>query len=291
MEGLLTPVSTTYLRVTKDEAPEHHDLGLVQVRQSGTAPPAPDFHNIDSADKALEALRSQPDYETLISVLKFLSRSSQGPQVFAIHAPGPKSAALVQLLVTETAPNYWILLSESPEDRFLFISCLRSISGINAILSHVRVLIQESKAAKPENPLFLGISVDLLAAVLQGDDALRTIWVSSVAKLPNETQKKAQSQALLALLSSGKLVSWAGEALDILGKDQASEAARWVGDGAQMSKYIASSISLWAKSAQDQVQHQFCASLFQRSLSLGYSGMHILIFEDHPSLRFSNILT
>lgn len=290
MEGLLTPVSTTYLRARQDEAPGDDGFGLVQISQSGPAPPpAPSSHNVDSADEALEALRSQPDYETLIAVLNFVAQSTRSPQAFSIHAPGPKSAALVQLLVTEIAPNYWTLLSESPEDRSLFVGCLRSVTGINAILSHVRVLIQESKAAKPENPLYMGIFLDLLAVVLQGDDVIRTIWDSSIAKLSNEAQKKTQSQALLTLLTSGRLTSLTGEAVDILGREQASEAAQWVGDGAHMSRSIASSITAWARSTADDHQHQFCATLFQRSLSLGYSGAYVLFSEFRFTSKSPNV--
>jgi hypothetical protein len=277
MEGLFTPVSTTYLKPRADEPAQQH---LIPVKKK----PSPALKvNVDSVDDALDALRSQPDYDALSSVLKFLT-SKTSKDGFNINAPGPKSAAAVQLLVTEIAPNYWALLSEDLEDKDWFLRCLRGVTGINAILSHIRVLISDSKAGRgPSGPapagersLYLGIFLDLLAAILQGDHVIQSIWSSSVGRLSNEAQRRAQSQALLTLLASGKLVSLAGEASSILGREHESRDSNWIGDGSEMSRWIGQNIITWARSAaqtddsDDQVQ--FCSTLFQRSLSLGYSG-------------------
>lgn len=277
MEGLFTPVSTTYLKPRTDEPAQQH---LIPVKQKPSPSPKA---SIDSTDDALDALRSQPDYDDLTSILKFLT-SKTDRDGFNINAPGPKSAAVVQLLVTEIAPNYWALLSEDPEDKDRFLQCLRSVTGINAILSHIRVLITGSKTGRgPSGPapaedssLYLGIFLDLLAAILQGDHVIQSIWSSSVGRLSNEAQRRAQSQALLTLLASGKLVSLAGEASSILGRAHESRDSNWIGDGSEMSRWIGENIVTWAKStaqindSDDQIQ--FCSTLFQRSLSLGYSG-------------------
>lgn len=277
MEGLFTPVSTTYLKPRTDEPAQQH---LIPVKQKPSPSPKT---NVDSVDDALDTLRSQPDYDALTSVLKFLT-SKTNKDGFNINTPGPKSAAVVQLLVTEIAPNYWALLSEDPEDKERFLRCLRGVTGINAILSHIRVLISDSKAGKGssgqapagESSLYLGIFLDLLAAILRGDHVIQSIWSSSVGHLSNEAQRRAQSQALLTLVASGKLVSLTGEASSILGREHESRDSNWIGDGSEMSRWIGQNIVTWAKSAaqidDSDGQIQFCSALFQRSLSLGYSG-------------------
>lgn len=277
MDGLLTPVSTTYLRPRNDEPAEQH---LIPIKQEPSPSPKT---NISSVDDALDTLRSQPDYDTLIAILKLLN-SRASTEGFHINAPGPKSAALVQLLVTEIAPNYWALLSEDPEDKRLFLQCLRNVTGINAILSHIRVLINESKtgkgpssqAAPGESSLYLGIFLDLLAAILEGDHTIKSIWEGSIGGLSNQAQRRTQSQALLTLLASGRMISLTGEATSLLGKEQETRTSGWIGDGADMSQWIGRNITAWAKSTTDQDddngQILFCSALFQRSLSLGYLG-------------------
>lgn len=285
MDGLLTPVSTTFLRNRDEEEAVEH---LVLAKQS-KPPPKPPPRNISvsisSADEAIESLRSQPDYPTLVAVLTFLSRDPHSAKSsFSIHASSPQSAALVQTLVTEIAPNYWALLSEESEDRGLFVQCLQSLAGVNAILSHIRVLTQESKtrtngSTHAENSLHLGIYFNLLAALLEGDDAVRLVWDHTIAALSTDAQKRAQSQALLTLLASGRLVSLTGEASTVLDRGQLTEENRWIGDGSQMSVWIGRNIITWARlpllDRDDQLQ--FCSSLFQRSLSLGYPGALTLI--------------
>lgn len=277
MDGLLTPVSTTYLRSRSDEPAEAHLIPVKQVSSS-----QPRDTTISSVDDALDALRSQPDYDGLITILKFFT-SNTNSDGFSINTPGPKSAAVVQLLVTEIAPNYWALLTAETEDRDRFIACLRSLTGINALLSHIRVLVNESKTSKKgppgqtipgENSLYLGIFLDLLAATLQGDYAIKSIWESSIRQLSIEAQKRTQSQALLTLLASGRLISLTGEATSMFRTEQESRDSHWVGDGDEMSRWIGRNITAWAKfTAQTDDSHdqvQLCSALFQRSLSLGY---------------------
>lgn len=272
MDDLLTPVSTTYLKAKKED----DEPLLTEVKSTKKVESLPKKTSISSDEEALELLKAQPDYDSLISTLKYLVRSS------SLRVPSPKSAAIVQTLVTEIAPNYWTLLSEGSEDDDsrdleLFVQCLQSVTGINALISHLRALVQEFKSEsretkRPDISMLLGIFLDILATVSSGDDTVRFIWTTSTAELATEALKKVQSQALLSALTSGKLLSVTGEASSLLDKDQLRPSAVWVTDGLEVSRWIGRNVTAWAKSQPGEASLQFCSMIMQRAMSLGYPG-------------------
>lgn len=281
MDDLLTPVTTTYLRPKKDEEPL---LTEVKSARPVELPFRPD--RISSADEALDALRGQPGYDTLISVLRFLTHDRQGTNAFRLHVPTPQSAAIVQTLVTEIAPNYWALLREGSRDDSgqddshdlnLFTRCLRSVTGINALVSHLKALIQEAKSAskeskRPDISLHMTTFLDILAIVLNGESSVQKIWTTSTSELGTQALKKVQSQALLSILTGGKLLSVTGEAADILDRDELRKETRWVTDGLEVSKWLGRNVASWAKSGSEDAEVQFGSDLFRRAMSLGYPG-------------------
>lgn len=285
MDDLLTPVSKTYLKPRQDDEPF-----LTEVKPTKLVQPVDKTLDISSADEALDILRNQPDYESLISVLKFLRPNRRVQTAFSLQTPSPKSAAIVQSLVTEIAPNYWALLYEGSGDDTekdndhhhldLFVSCLRSVTGINAIVSHLKSLLQESKSGnrelkRPDVQLHLSVFLGLLATILKGANSIRTLWETSISDLATESLKKAQSQALRSILTSGKLVSVAAEASDIIGRDQLRTETQWIIEGSEVTKWIGLNITSWVKTHPPQDQLHFCSDLFHRALSLGYSGMFL----------------
>jgi telomere length regulation protein len=282
MDELLTPVSTTYLKPRKDAKPL-----LSEVSSTKRVTEVPKVSKVDSPEEALELLRNQPDYDSLIQVLKYLAQDARQPDSFHIHVPGPKSAAIVHVLVTEISSNYWTLLkeggqSDSAEDYFddahLFVRCLQSVAGLNAVLTHLKALIQEHKlgskdSKRPDLVLHVNIFLDLLATALGGDDAVRTLWIASTERLSTQTLKKVQSQALLSLLTSGRILSTAAEAIEVIGSENIHTNATWPTDGTKFSQWIAYNLITWAKRTNGENELHFCSDLFQRGMSLGYLGM------------------
>lgn len=282
MDELLTPVSTTYLKPRKDAKPLLSEVSstkkVVEVLPSS---------QVDSPDEALELLRNQPGYDSLIQALKYLTQDEKQPGSFHVHVPGPKSAAIIHVLVTEIASNYWTLLKEggqnhgtedSYSDAQLFIRCLQNVTGLNAVLAHLKALIQEHKlgskdSKRPDLVLHINIFLDLLASALDGDDAIRTLWAASAGGLSSETSKKVQSQALLSLLTSGRIISIAAEAIEITGSENLRTSATWITDGTKFSQWIAYNLIAWARRTKSESELHFCADLFQRGISLGYLGM------------------
>lgn len=268
MDALLTPVSTKYLRAERDDEQVSSEMRLAEKAESH--PKAP------STDDALEILRNQPGYDALIATLQHLTAQ--------LRVPTPQSASIVHVLVADITPNYWTLLRQgsgddaacqapsTPYHAELLLSCLRSVSGLNAIVAHVKALIQDSRpgrheAKRPGTAANLNIFLDVLDTLLAGDVSIRSLWTFSATKLPNAAMSRAQSQQLAALLANGRILSTAAEASTVEGTTSS-----WTADGAEYSKWIGRNFSTWAKAHMAEDEMAFCFEVFLRSMSLGYSG-------------------
>lgn len=276
MDELFTPVSTTYTKV--QEEPQ-----LRQVKKTTTPSRVPPpVTTLSSIDETLEILKSQPNYDDLIACLKFLTTSS------VIHQPTPRNAAVIQVLVSEIVPNYWSLLSEGSEiddvdavaDLNLLVASLQTITGLNAVLAHAQSLIRQIKQDKrPDLLLNLKIYVDLLAALLDGDDTLRQVWLHSIGHISDKPSKKIQAQSLIALVAGGRVLSAVSEANSCLEKESISPKATWLSNGAEYTRWIGRNLTSWVRTAINDTEMQLCFDLTQRTMSLGYSGENIGLLE------------
>lgn len=277
MDELFTPVSTTYLKSKRDEA----DI------KTAAPSPSKDVANlrISAADDALDVLKSQPGYDALIYTLDFLA-NDHGSQ---LSKPSPQSAAIVHVLVSEIVPNYWGVLREESNsesrdgdssglrDMQLLLRCLRSVTGLNAVLAHIRSLVGESKqrrkdVSSQDITLHIGVFLELTAAILDGNDSIRSLWSASVAEVSDAALKKVQSQTLSSLIASSRVLSIASEAATLVETKTLAAGARFIIDGADFTKWIARNLSAWAKTATSETEFQTCFDILQRSLSLGYPG-------------------
>ncbi|KAI5466254.1 telomere length regulation protein-domain-containing protein [Mariannaea sp. PMI_226] len=308
MNDLFTRVSTTYFK----ESVQHEPL-LTEVKPTASKPDQRVW-TVSSVDDALTILKDQPGYDALIKVLSFLNNDEPAADGFRLHVPGPKSASVVNLLVSEIAPNYWTLLLEGSSesnhqtgisgvrDTELFLSCLRSVTALNAILIQIKVLIQEAHAGGKEAKrshvsLNLGLFLDLLAAILQGYESVRSIWSSSTQYLSNASLRWAQSQKLASLLTNGQVVSVAAEALEIIERDKSRSEVLWITEGVAYSQWLGQNITSWAKTLPQNEELSFCSELFHRSLSLNHSETLIksvidgcLLTKPEPSTSFTQIV-
>lgn len=274
MDDFFTPVSTTYLKGKDEAAP-------VELRRN--APSTTPAHTaVTSLDEAVDTLKNQPDYESLISTLKFLCDS-----VTSLSGkPSPQTAAAVHLLVTEIAPNYWTLLLESSKtpssntplmssDAGLLLRCLSNVTGLNAILAHVKSLLAELRQRRQDVSsqdihLHLQLYMDLIAAIIGGHDSVYDIWAASVQRLPDAGLRKMQAQTLSGIIASSRILSVASEAATVIGSDRLKPETKFIADGAEYTKWLASNIASWARRASTELEYRSCYDVLQRSMSLGY---------------------
>lgn len=274
MDDFFTPISTTYTKL-KDIKWQTKASEVSKSRSAAISTP----------DDALEALKAQPDYDTLITVLKYLSSSTSAAESFDIHTPSPKSAQITQVLVTEIAPNYWPLLREGSLDGTksqggttdinLFLECLRSLAGLNVVLLRLRALVQEIKSEQggPKRPDLapnINLTLELLCTLLEVSDTVRSIWSRATTRQNGSPKGHHATHELVSSLARGKVVALAAEA-GALARESRSPAV-WVSDGQEYSKWLALSIASWVKVSASDEELKVCGELLVRSLSLGYPG-------------------
>jgi len=234
--------------------------------------------------EALDILRQEPDYESLISVLKFLSRYETDGLPF-IKLPGPLSAQLVQVLVAEIVPNYWALLVEGADQGEnsglkLLLYCLSSSTGMNAIIVTLSSLMQDVKVEaatgtkRPDLSLNLGIFLDLLCRVLQGDSWLLEAYRMATSGDGSLARLKPKVQAIIGQFGSGRVVSIAAEAEDLLKKSPSSKSVDsiWLASLLQYSQWLGRNIVnvVLSDSAPDTAK--FASDLLSKALHLGHFG-------------------
>ncbi|KAI7771310.1 hypothetical protein LZL87_010236 [Fusarium oxysporum] len=303
MDDLLTPVSTAYLKPRNEPEPL-----FTEVKPASTQKKPASISDKSTADEIIDALKSQPDYDTLISVLNFLNNPKSASSNFSFSTPSPKSASIIHLLVSEIASNYWTLLlegnfeddtngkTELPRDADLFLGCLRSLTGLNAVITQLRVLIQESRLGGKEEKrvdlsINIGILLSILSSIIGSARSISTIWSSSTKGISNAALQRVQCQKLASVLTNGQIVSIAAEALEVMGRDQVDDGVHWIADGLQYSRWVGNAIVSWVHSSPEPDGMAFACELFQKSLSLHHSETLIKIAIDGLLLSKRNSIS
>lgn len=288
MEGLLTPVSTSYKSPDQEK-----DDALVEVQLSKPASgPARSFSKASTPGEALEILQNEPDYESLISTLRWLAL---GTADFSIFLPSPSAAQIVHVLVSETLPTYWSTFqaqagkkgrgksrSRLSSDLESLLTCLRSVTGLNALLLNLRQFIQKSKepkkaAGSSDIQGALRSLIQVICALLEGEEAIealsKTIWNSQESIV----KQKAIWSEFLSIIAGGKILGIAAEAEDVINRLSKEVGDKnWVAEGTTYSKWLASNISRWAFALKldEEGGWRACAELLSKSFRLGHTGIY-----------------
>ncbi|RKL33668.1 hypothetical protein BFJ72_g9892 [Fusarium proliferatum] len=266
MDDLLTPVSTTYLKPRNEPEPLFTEVKPASTASTQKKPPS--ISDKSTADEIIDALKSQPDYDTLISILDFLNNPKSASSNFSFSTPSPKSASIIHLLVSEIASNYWTLLlegdieddtkgkTELPRDADLFLGCLRSLTGLNAVITQLRVLIQESRLGGKEErradlSINTGILLSILSSILGSAQSISTIWSTSIKGISSVAMQRVQCQKLVSILSNSQIVSIAAEALEVMGRDKVDDGVHWIADGLKYSTWMGNAIVSWVHSSPE----------------------------------------
>ncbi|KAI1502435.1 telomere length regulation protein-domain-containing protein [Biscogniauxia marginata] len=300
MADFLTPVSQTYRKATSNDQ-------LLSISKPAEAISASkvEFHGT-SPEEALEVLKSQPDYTTLLSVLKYLRKGAKGKGSFDIRIPGPKSAQIIHVLVTEILPNYWTVLRVSSDDQSgrdseALLSCLQSITGINAVLAYLKALIREAKAdpkgLKHSHAAFnMSFALDLLNRLLQADDEVKRIW-SSIDMLENPAQLRPLRQEFLFLLTGGKIISISAEAEDLCRQGDKIDEHFWIADSKRYLDWLSLNVVAWARSEISDDELKLCAKILARAMKLPHSESMIkamftelLLRDEDGKIAFTQLL-
>lgn len=243
--------------------------------------------SLSSPEDVLDVLKSAPGRQLLGRALRWLTCSERNSDGFNIKMPCPKAAQIIHVLVNSIIPNYWTSFnqdhnSDPPREKRLLVRCLRSVAGIGALISRLRLLIsllKESQAhAKIGNPNKgqpLEELLDVVRNVLEEDGFTPLIWNDISTCTSQSSLKSLQWKEFLALVASGRILSLTSEATIILnGSDSSTKAGIWVADGNQYATWLGRNIQEMMKTvtADDVECAKAISQLLSKALILGYTG-------------------
>jgi telomere length regulation protein len=292
MEELLRPVGQVS-RKSEDLLTISDPVKVTRVSKS-------DFKGT-SSEEALETLKHQPSYDELISVLGYLRQGWQGIHVFNVHQPSPEAAQIIHILVTEIVPNYWEVIKESTvkehknPDLKLMLDCLLSVTGINAVVSFIRALIQQAKndpkGVKQSNAIIiLGSVLDLASHLLEPEDQLQTVWRNLSPSMENSARARAIRQEFISLVAGGKIVSLSAEAEILLREAETSKQSFWVADSKLYVRWLGTNLKTWIRNEQTEDSLKLCAELLSKSLKLGHAGKFTILFRCNEANKMADML-
>ena len=230
---------------------------------------------VDSAQAALKALKSQPNYETLTSVLKFL----RGPNISLVISE-PVYASIAYELVSNTLPNYWTTLRQHSKNAHAFASILRNPTGIGHLLTRLRSLIADSQQKKAPGTAhnvsdFIKDTLDVLDMVMDGDDAISSVWREIQKFSKNDIQRKLTWKEYLAQVASGRVMSIRAEAEDIL-KANGVECSALTGN--DFATWLGRNFVHMSTGDDDGDHISALVELLSKILGLGYAGEYFRSF-------------
>ncbi|KAF1839931.1 uncharacterized protein K460DRAFT_349431 [Cucurbitaria berberidis CBS 394.84] len=259
MADFLTAVST---KKTKDAEPFIREVKALNIQ---------DDFSINSADSALKALKNQPSRRTVNNVFEYLT--TQG---FSLLLPEPLNATIAHQLVNDTIPNYWRSLRKSPQITLL-AQVLRNPTGLGHIITRLRTLIEDSRQKKPSGQARNTLEhvedmLDVLHQILYGNHTSSFVLHDVLAYSKSAVQKKLIWREYLALTASGRILSIAAEAEDVLKKIEISRTVGWIADGNAFAAWLGQNLaSLVINGKESEEYHLAVTEFCSKALGLGYT--------------------
>jgi hypothetical protein len=244
-------------------------------------------------DDARQILKSQPNEEDFLAVLRYLQFGIDGKHDFNIRVSGPKASLIVQVLVTITIPEQWANIDFESKDRSnvetkkLLLSCLSSVAGIGALCAQIKTLgVQTlSNDTARSASLVLKDAVSILAALMQSSTFGAQLLRDIKAFYSKPAQRHIIWQEAVSYLAGGKVLSTVAQAVSRANlEDDKKFRSRngWLVDGNEYCKWLARNIChIAVKTTTTETDIWVATSqLLKRGLSLGYPGRHCLAFSD-----------
>ncbi|KAL1795097.1 hypothetical protein ACET3X_006913 [Alternaria dauci] len=261
MTDFLTAVSTKKVKTTEPLIQEVRSQDIEEEAVSVT-----------STELALGALKNQPSRKTVNNVLRYLTTEG-----FSLLLPEPLNASIAHQLINDTIPNYWRTIKDSPEVSKLQ-DILRNPTGLGHLNTRLRSLIADSRQKKAPGDArntaeHIADTLEILNAVLTGDDTCHRVLRDVLAYGKNSTQRKLIWKEYLAQVASGRLLSIAAEAEDILRKsDQTYQDAVWVAHGKEYAAWLGRNIAILLKRSLSSEEYLTAVvELCSKALGLGYT--------------------
>jgi len=227
---------------------------------------------VTSTESALESLNNEPDQGTVTSVLKYLTADG-----FSLLLPEPLNASIAYQLVNDTIPHFWRPLRGSNQGK-LFARVLRNPTGIGHVITRIRSLIGDSRQKKAvdetrDSSEHIEDLLDVLGQILQDDQTFSLVLRDVIAHGKSAMQKKLLWKEYLAQVASGRIISIAAEAEDVLKEKGSLRTVSWLSDGKAFATWLGRNAVVLMKSDDTSEEHILAVvELCSKALSLGYTG-------------------
>ncbi|EUC35962.1 hypothetical protein COCCADRAFT_34551 [Bipolaris zeicola 26-R-13] len=261
MADFLTAVSTS--KINRNEP-------LIQEVRSLHA--QEDAVTIDSAESALKALKNQPSRTTVSNVLDYLTTEG-----FSLLLPDPLNASIAHQLVNDTIPNYWRSIKGQKEAKKIG-KILRNPTSLGHVITRLRSLIADSRQKKKpgeerNTAEHISDALEVLDLILCDNETSFLILQDVLLFGKNAIQKKLIWKEYLAQVVSGRLLSIAAEAEDVLKKDKdTSRVSSWLPEGKGYAEWLGRNIAVLLERGSESDDHLTAATEFcSKALGLGYT--------------------
>jgi telomere length regulation protein len=271
MDDFLTPVSTT--KVNRPEKPANQDLELPARIAARTS-------ELNSADGALKVLKQDPNFDNVSAILKYLAAEAEKDKSngFSLVTPDPVAANIAFELVHNTIPNYWSTLKERKVQENHLIRCLRNPCGIGHIIGRLRPLIADCRQKKPAGTTRDASShvedlLEVFERVLQDEHCSYDVWNDAQKFAKTAMQGKMIWKEYVAQVASGRILSLAAEAEDVLKEKGTARSESWLANGNKFAAWLGRNIAAFMIVAEKSDETASAVlDLCGKSLTLGYTG-------------------
>jgi telomere length regulation protein len=215
----------------------------------------------DDTEAIVKALTSQPSQEDLTQALARFEPSSTSAT--------PSAASVVFEIVNTTVPELWrSLRSNTRSNRtvHLIVSCLSSVSGVNALLMkldqlHARVQHLSSQNDKHQ----LEDVLEILTLILENDKFSPARVISAFNKI--DAQEKMLLSEYISLVGGSKILNVVAKStMDFDGRDI------WISEGKRYSKWLGKRLAIAIKAHPDVPE---LSTILGKALNIGYPSIHI----------------
>jgi telomere length regulation protein len=158
------------------------------------------------------------------------------------------------------------------------VRCLRNPCGIGNIVTRLRPLIADCRTKKAVGETRDAAShivdlLDVLERLLNGEKCLTQVWADIKAFGKNAAQKKMMWKEIVAQVASGRIVSLAAEAEDVLKEKDVSRTASWLADGSGYAAWLGRNVANLSAVEFDESSAPVVIEVYSKALTLGYTGV------------------
>ncbi|RAH72625.1 telomere length regulation TEL2 family protein [Aspergillus aculeatinus CBS 121060] len=243
--------------------------------------------DVSSPEDILAVLKSKPDQDQLAHALAVLDPAIKTATVkdFDIRVPGPKTAQILNVLITVTLPDHWDAVhaesrrsKSSSKLRAALLRCLSSVAGISCLLAQLRSLITACRSSAQEasasgHQLQARGILSVTCALLEPNDLMYRLYTDIEGLYSNPAQKQAAWRELLSHVAASRILSTAAEAISLIKDLDGVSSLSWVGEGPKYASWLGTNICHMASKLplDNEEAWKAMATLTGRSLSLGYT--------------------